>query len=171
MAWHHLVVHDGALRIARIGTLESAGADSESVVPALPAASAGSAVTIGVSYRNVPYADVAAYTPAAVGSPAVGTDPNSGAAPHSYRNPYTPIPNDGTLQDCSPYPASLYDTSPAAGLQPERQWNALYGSGSELDGALFEFSAKLSAATGSEQVLDLLASQILAIEILILSRH
>ena len=110
-----------------------------------PLAVPGSTVTIGASYRNVPYADIAAYTPAALGSPAVGTDPNSGAAPHSYRNPYTPIPNDGTLQDCSPYPASLYDTSPTSGVQPARQWNALYGSGSELDGALFEFSAPVAA--------------------------
>lgn len=105
----------------------------------------GSTVTIGVSYRNVPYSDLGGYTPAAIGSAAVGTDPNTGPAPHAYRNPYTPIPADGTLQDCSPYPASLYDTNPLAGIQPARQWNALYGSGSDLDGALFEFSTPVAA--------------------------
>lgn len=105
----------------------------------------GSSVVVDVSFRNVPHAQLGAFNPAAVGSPALGTDPNAGAAPTSYRNPYTPIPADGTMQDCAPYPESLYDTSSIAGLQPERLWNALYGSGTDLDGALFEFSSPVAA--------------------------
>lgn len=105
----------------------------------------GSSVTIGVSYRNVPHSQIAAYNSAAVGDPSVGTDPNAGGGSTAYRNPYTPIPADGTMQDCSPYPASLYDTSSAPGIQPARQWNALFGSGTDLDGALFEFSSPVAA--------------------------
>ncbi|HBX76814.1 MAG TPA: hypothetical protein DEG43_04150, partial [Acidimicrobiaceae bacterium] len=104
-----------------------------------------SAVTVDVSYRNVNHLDLAPFNPAAVGSAAVGTDPNAAISPTSYRNPYLPIPSKGTLQDCAPYPTSLYDTSPSAGIQPARQWNALFGSGTALDGTLFEFSTPVAA--------------------------
>jgi uncharacterized repeat protein (TIGR01451 family) len=94
-----------------------------------------------VSLVDVAYNTLPSPYSGSLGNSSMGTLNTSS----TYRNPYTPIPASGTLQDCAPYPQSLYDTDPSlAGDQYERQWNALTGEASTADGVLFNFDIPLS---------------------------
>jgi uncharacterized repeat protein (TIGR01451 family) len=137
-AWRTAATDRGLTAITRFDLPEPTDPDR---VPENPlhltdpaAGSGGTETAVNVTYRNV-----------AIGASGIGTDPNAAAPPFAYRNPYLPRPAEGTMQDCSPYPASLYDLSPAAGVQAARHWNALYGSNLQRDAALFEFSRPVHA--------------------------
>lgn len=87
--------------------------------------------TMDVSLRNVAHSDIPGY-----GGPAGGTGIGTVAAVN-LNGPTIKVSSSRTLQDCAPYPASLYGASAATQAMA---WNENAGDGSTLNGAYFAFS-------------------------------
>ena len=96
----------------------------------------GTAVTVNVSLRDVPTSQVPGF-----GGPAGGTGVGT-LAGVNLNGPTVGVSSSRTMQDCAPYPASLYGAN-AASQAP--MWNENAGSGSSLNGVLFEFSTPVQA--------------------------
>jgi hypothetical protein len=97
---------------------------------------AGTAVTVNVSLRDVPTSQVPGF-----GGPAGGTGVGT-LAGVNLNGPTVGVSSSRTMQDCAPYPASLYGAN-AASQAP--MWNENAGNGSSLNGVLFEFSTPVQA--------------------------
>jgi len=99
----------------------------------------GAPLSMAVSLRNVAPSSIPAYGGAA-GDPDVGALPTGS----TFRAPYTPVPSNGTLQDCAPYPQSFHATHPDNSTHA-RQWNEVGGSSALLNAVLFDFDTPVGA--------------------------
>ncbi|MEZ5372102.1 MAG: hypothetical protein R2704_05100 [Microthrixaceae bacterium] len=93
-------------------------------------------ISMEVSLRNVAPSTVLGH-----GGPAL--DSSVGAlATVNNNGPNVKVSSSRTLQDCAPYPASLYGASAA---DQEPAWNENAGDGTNLNGVLFEFSSPVQS--------------------------